>query len=307
MISLKTAGEALTIRLQPRASRTMDQRLRAFVSLTSILLFFPRNFRARSGSRSPHQTVCPRRRSKWASKEPAPPTPSTKMRIGWQLYHNHRAPSSVPGCPLSDCALGFDEGLDAASIGPNPIGVSKWRAHEITPSALFGQNNRLREGVHCFWLAGDASLEAGFHLVAKHAQRVGVARSHAIECGCERRHKNRAEKQNVLGREGLLVSVAFIVVPRGVWEREHFTGLHSQILKAAFVFERSKKFAFSARVSSKSHSRTLFGHDCAVHDHLRKDGIRLVHEIFKSGRPVIGERREHDDESSSLPQFPGTQ
>src|SRR5580700_2014029 len=190
MISLKTAGEALTIRLQPRASRTMDQRLRAFVSLTSILLFLPRNFRARSGSRSPHQTVCPWRKSKWASKEPAPPTPSTKMRIGWQLYHNHRAPSSVPGCPLSDCALGFDEGLEAASIGPISIGVSKWRACDITPSGLFGQNNSLREGLHCFRLAHDPPFEAGFHLVAKHAQCVGIARSYAIQCRRKRRHKN---------------------------------------------------------------------------------------------------------------------
>src|SRR5580700_2052284 len=93
MISLNTAGEALTSRLQPRAARTIDHRFRAFASTTSILLFLPRNFRARSGSRSPHHTVCPCRASSCASNEPAPPTPSTKMRIGSQPYHNCRAAS----------------------------------------------------------------------------------------------------------------------------------------------------------------------------------------------------------------------
>src|SRR6201997_1588299 len=88
MISLNTAGEALTIRFAPRAARTMDQRFRAFVSMTSIVLFLPRNRCARVMSRSPHQTVCPWRVSRWASNEPVPPAPRTKMRIGAPLYHN---------------------------------------------------------------------------------------------------------------------------------------------------------------------------------------------------------------------------
>src|SRR6202021_2138775 len=88
IISLNTAGEALTIRFAPRAARTMDHRLRAFVSMTSIVLFLPRNRRARVMSRSPHQTVCPWRVSRWASSEPVPPAPRTKMRIGAPLYHN---------------------------------------------------------------------------------------------------------------------------------------------------------------------------------------------------------------------------
>ena len=51
MISLKTAGEALMSRLQPRAARTMDHRFRAFASRISIVALFaeksPRAFRRR--------------------------------------------------------------------------------------------------------------------------------------------------------------------------------------------------------------------------------------------------------------------
>src|SRR5580658_75509 len=87
MILLKTAGDALTTRFAPRPARTMDQRFRAFASTTLMVLFFPRKRCARSGSRSPHQTVCPWRSSSCASKEPVPPAPRTKIRIGSQLYH----------------------------------------------------------------------------------------------------------------------------------------------------------------------------------------------------------------------------
>src|ERR1700735_442229 len=100
MISLNIAGEAFTSRWQPRPARTIDQIFRAFTSKTSIALFLPKNFRARATSRSPHHTVCPWRTNNFASSEPVPPTPSTKMRIGPKQYHNNRenGEASRGGC-----------------------------------------------------------------------------------------------------------------------------------------------------------------------------------------------------------------
>src|SRR5271167_3681993 len=83
----------------------MDQRLRAFVSRTSILLFLEKKRRARTGSRSPHTTVCPWRTSNCASRDPVPPAPRTKMRIGPQLYHILAPARRGPPVPA---ALGAD-------------------------------------------------------------------------------------------------------------------------------------------------------------------------------------------------------
>ena len=73
---------------QPRAARTMPSILRAFTSVTAMVLRLPKKRWARSRSRSPHQTVCPCRSRSCARREPVAPAPSTKMRMSWRkLYH----------------------------------------------------------------------------------------------------------------------------------------------------------------------------------------------------------------------------
>src|SRR5215472_3883364 len=70
----------------------MPRRFRAFTSVTGMVLLLPKNRRARSGSRSPHQTVCPWRSSNCARSEPVAPAPKTKIRMAWaKLYHNSNA------------------------------------------------------------------------------------------------------------------------------------------------------------------------------------------------------------------------
>src|SRR5206468_12489901 len=88
-ISLKTEAEALTTSWQPFAVFTIPRRFRAFTSVTAMVLLLPRKRRARPGSRSPHQTVCPCRSSNCARREPVAPAPKTKIRMAWpKLYHN---------------------------------------------------------------------------------------------------------------------------------------------------------------------------------------------------------------------------
>src|SRR5258708_12650024 len=76
---------------QPFAHFTIQRRFRAFTFVTAMVLFLPRKRRARSGSRSPHQTVCPCRSSNCARTEPVAPAPKTKIRMAWpKLYHRVR-------------------------------------------------------------------------------------------------------------------------------------------------------------------------------------------------------------------------
>src|SRR3979490_516099 len=76
---------------QPLAAFTVPRRFRAFTLVTGMVLFLPRKRRARSGSRSPHQTVCPCRSSNCARREPVAPAPKTKIRMAWpKLYHRVR-------------------------------------------------------------------------------------------------------------------------------------------------------------------------------------------------------------------------
>src|SRR6266436_1096706 len=85
-------ASASTTNWQLFAALTIPRRFRAFTSVTAIVLFLPRKRRARSGSRSPHQTVCPCRSSNCARREPVAPAPRTKIRMAWpKLYHRPRA------------------------------------------------------------------------------------------------------------------------------------------------------------------------------------------------------------------------
>src|SRR5207244_249933 len=74
------------------AAFTLSRRFRAFTSVTGIVLVLPTKRRARSGSRSPHQTVCPWRSSNWARSEPVAPAPKMKIRMACaKLYHNQHS------------------------------------------------------------------------------------------------------------------------------------------------------------------------------------------------------------------------
>src|ERR1700731_2685070 len=97
----------------------------------------------------------------------------------------------------------------------------------------FGEYDGLHQRVHCRWLSGQTALEAGLQTVSKHAKRLGVSSPHALERGCERGHEDRTEEERVFAREGLLVSVPFVIVPRDVRELGHLEVFHAQMLEVA--------------------------------------------------------------------------
>ena len=117
-ISLKTEADALTMSWQPFAAFTIPRRFRALTGITAMVLFLPRKRRARSGSRSPHQTVCPCRSSNCARSEPVAPAPKTKIRMAWpKLYHRVQPgivdPSGIGVGGRTRCRRSAQEALGA--------------------------------------------------------------------------------------------------------------------------------------------------------------------------------------------------
>src|SRR5215471_1477085 len=142
MISLNTEAEALTMSWQPLAAFTIPRRFRAFTSVTAMVLLRPRKRRARSGSRSPHQTVCPCRSSSCARRDPVAPAPKMKIRMAWaKLYHR------VRGAIADRLRLHPQFSLDSTEPELRLFSYRNTLWHVTPTSAAYGRNNLRRQGL----------------------------------------------------------------------------------------------------------------------------------------------------------------
>ncbi len=117
-----------------------------------------------------------------------------------------------------------------------------------------GENNGLDERVHGCRLTCQTAFEALLDLGAEGGECLGVALVYTNKGGGERGHKNRAEKERVLGGEGFLVAIVLIIGPGGVREFKHLATLDSELLEFPVNCEGGEQIAFPPRISPDNHS-----------------------------------------------------